>query len=136
MTREAKVNTNFIVEALGRFMKIFKQKRPVMQKWFSTRAKALVETQLWGGGLTAKGIQMIGHLLYSLDLSPTGFFLFPMVNKELAGLSLAQETFKNSWEGEMRTTAKEDFAAAFRQWYELCKIVCTSPTTMSKKVKK
>ena len=120
-------------------MKIFKQKRPVMsqQEWFSTRANVLVHTAAMGQErITAKGIQMIGHLLYSLDLSPTGFFLFPMVNKELAGLSLAQETFKNSWEGEMRTTAKEDFAAAFRQWYELCKIVCTSPTTMSKKVKK
>ena len=52
--------------------------------------------------ITAKGIQMIGHLLYSPELAPTGFFLFPMVKKELAGLSLTQETFKKSWEGVVR----------------------------------
>ena len=70
-----------------------------------------------------------GSVTHRLLLIPNG--------KQGTGRPLTRtETFKNSWEGEMRTTAKEDFAAAFRQWYELCKIVCTSPTTMSKKVKK
>ena len=36
-------NANFIVEALGRFMNIFKPKLPVMfqQEWFSARDSAM-----------------------------------------------------------------------------------------------
>jgi hypothetical protein len=40
------------------------------------------------------------------------------VKAELAGQTLTQETFKNSWEGVIRSVAKEDFAAAFRSWKE------------------
>jgi hypothetical protein len=46
--------------------------------------------------------------------------MFPKVEDELAGQTLTQETFKNSWEGVVRSIAKEDFAAAFRRWKERC----------------
>ena len=60
-------------------MKIFKQKRPVMQKWFSTRAQALVETQLWGGGDHRQGhpddwapALFTGSVTHRLLLIPNG----------------------------------------------------------------
>jgi hypothetical protein len=49
------------------------------------------------------------------DLAPVDFFLFPKVKAELAGQKLTLETFKNSWEGFVRSIAKEDFATAFRR---------------------
>jgi hypothetical protein len=42
------------------------------------------------------------------------------VKAELAGQTLMQETFKNSWEGVIRSIIKEDFADAFRRWKERC----------------
>jgi hypothetical protein len=40
------------------------------------------------------------------------------VKRELAGLTLTQETFKKEWEGAVRSIAAADFAEAFRRWYE------------------
>jgi hypothetical protein len=51
------------------------------------------------------------------------FFLFPRVKSELAGLTLFQENYRNSWEGVVRIITNEEFAAAFRQQrerYEKC----------------
>jgi hypothetical protein len=42
------------------------------------------------------------------------------VKAERAGQTLTQETFKNCWEGVIRSIAKEDFTAAFRRWKERC----------------
>jgi hypothetical protein len=39
---------------------------------------------------------------------------------QVAGLSLTQDSFKNTWEGVIRTLSKEDFATAFRRWYKQC----------------
>jgi histone-lysine N-methyltransferase SETMAR len=71
--------------------------------------------------LAAKRVKSVPHPPYSPDLAPADFFLFPKVKAELAGQMLMQETFKNSWEGVVRSIAKEDFATAFRRWKERCK---------------
>jgi hypothetical protein len=53
---------------------------------------------------------MTPHPPYSLDITPTNFFLFPRVKSELAGLSLSQDSFKTSWVGVLQTIAKDEFA--------------------------
>ena len=68
--------------------------------------------------LAAKKIQLLPHPPYSPDLAPADFFLFRRVKEELAGLHLTQESLKTAWEGVTRTIAEDEFAAAFRRWYE------------------
>jgi hypothetical protein len=46
------------------------------------------------------------------------FFLFKRVEKELAGRSVDEGTLKTTWEGVTRSIAADEFATAFRQWYE------------------
>jgi transposase len=54
---------------------------------------------------------------YSPDLAPADF-LFRKVKEELAGLHLTQESLKSAWEGVTRTIGEDEFATAFRRWYE------------------
>jgi hypothetical protein len=68
--------------------------------------------------LAAKKIQLLPHPPYSPDLAPADFLLFRRVKEELAGLHLTQESLKTAWEGVTRTIAEDEFAAAFRRWYE------------------
>jgi hypothetical protein len=42
------------------------------------------------------------------------------VKRELAGLTLIKETFKEEWEGATRTLKAAFFAKAFRWWYKRC----------------
>jgi histone-lysine N-methyltransferase SETMAR len=62
--------------------------------------------------------QIIENPLYSLDLAPADFFLFPSVKRELTSKTLTQETLKKEWERAVRTLSAADFATAFRQWYD------------------
>jgi len=70
--------------------------------------------------IAARGIRTIRHPPYSPDLAPADYFLFPTVKRELAGRTLTQETFKTSWDGVLRTIAKDEFAAAFNKWLDRC----------------
>ncbi len=54
---------------------------------------------------------------YSPDLAPADF-LFRKVKEELAGLHLTQESLKSAWEGVTRAIGKDEFATAFRRWFE------------------
>jgi hypothetical protein len=36
----------------------------------------------------------------------------------LAGITLDQESLKNAWEGVVRNITADDFATAFRRWFE------------------
>jgi histone-lysine N-methyltransferase SETMAR len=117
------VNANYIVEALGTFLKVLRKKRPVMAEgeWFLHWDNAPVHTAAtvtdW---LAARHVKLIEHPPYSPDLAPADFFLFPKVKKELAGLTLMRESFKKDWEGAVRTLSAADFAEAFRQWFRRC----------------
>jgi hypothetical protein len=60
-----------------------------------------------------------------------GFFLFPIVKSELAGLSLTQESFQKSWEGAVRTISQDDFATAFDGGWGKAKSASGLAATMS-----
>ncbi len=66
--------------------------------------------------MAAKGIQVLEHPPYSLDLAPADFFLFRRVKEALAGIMSDQESLKNAWEGVTRDIT--DYATAFRRWFE------------------
>ncbi len=51
---------------------------------------------------------------------PSGLFPLPESESQAGWPDIDTETFKNSWEGVVRSIAKEDFAAAFRPWKERC----------------
>ncbi len=68
--------------------------------------------------MAAKGIQVLEHPTYLPDLAPADFFLFRKVKEALAGITLDQESLKNAWEGVIRTITADDFATAFRRWFE------------------
>jgi histone-lysine N-methyltransferase SETMAR len=117
------VNANYIVDALSKFLVIFKTKRPnkAAQQWFFHWDNAPVHTaavvQDW---MAARDFRLIDHPPYSPDLAPADFFLFPTIKRQLAGKTLTQGTFKTMWEGAARSIAKEAYATAFRRWYERC----------------
>ena len=96
------VNADYIIEALSKFLKTFKQKRPELAsgEWFFHWDNAPVHTaaavQEW---IAARDFQMIDHLPYLPDLAPADFFLFRKIKQELAGLTLTPDTFKKSWRG-------------------------------------
>jgi histone-lysine N-methyltransferase SETMAR len=120
------VNSEYIITALGRFLKTFKQKRQVMasQDWFLHWDNAPAHTAtVVQEFLAAKSIKTIAHPPYSPDLAPADYFLFPRVKTELAGVSLNQDTFRTGWMRALRTIRKDDYATAFRRWlerYEKC----------------
>ena len=63
--------------------------------------------------LAKNHIQLLEHSPYSPDLTPANFFLFPKLIRELAGITMTQEHFKNKWEGVLRALSKDDFVRAF-----------------------
>ncbi len=117
------VNAMYIVKILDIFMKHMKKKRPVLvdQGWFFHWDNAPVHTapiiQDW---LTAHSVQVLRHTPYSPDLAPADFFLFRHMKNELAGVSLDHNSLKKEWEGVTRRISADEFATAFRRWYERC----------------
>jgi histone-lysine N-methyltransferase SETMAR len=93
----------------------------VEQEWWFHWDNAPVHTaaviQHWFAALS---IQRLEHPPYSPDLAPGDFFLFKRVKEELAGQSLEEGTLKTTWERVVRSIAAEEFATAFRWWYEHC----------------
>jgi hypothetical protein len=63
-------------------------------------------------------------------------FQFRKVKEVLAGLHLTQESLKNAWQGVMRTITKDEFAIAFRPWFQQCKKCIGSAVTTSRIIKK
>jgi [histone H3]-lysine36 N-dimethyltransferase SETMAR len=121
--RGAAINAKYILMVLGKFLEHLRRKRPEMvtRDWFFHWDNASVHTaavvKSW---LTAKAFKVLEHPPYSPDLAPADFFLFRRVKEELSGLTLSQESLKKTWEGVIRTIADEEFAVAFRRWYERC----------------
>ena len=71
--------------------------------------------------VAASAIPLIADTLYSPDFAPVDFFLFTKPKQQLAGLSLTQESLKKTWGGVSRTIIVDEFAAAFRRWFERSK---------------
>jgi hypothetical protein len=55
-------------------------------------------------------------LLFSPNLIPTDFFLFPKIKNKLAGNSITEDSYKRAWEGVVRTQRKDDFTKDFQKW--------------------
>ncbi len=51
-------------------------------------------------------------------MAPANYFLFPRVKRELAGLTLTQDTFKKGLEGAVRSIMAADFAEAIWGWLQ------------------
>jgi hypothetical protein len=61
---------------------------------------------------------VLPHHSNSLDLSPADFFQIPKVKEQLSDITLTQGTFKSKLEWAIRTIAIEEFAAAYRRWFQ------------------
>ena len=110
----AKINSNYIIEVLRKFMKVFHQKRPKMAagEWFLHWDNTPVHTSASVRGfLAARGIKTLLHPPYSLDLAPTDFFLFPCIKRALAGTTIRSQS---AWEREVKLLSTEDF----QRWLE------------------
>jgi histone-lysine N-methyltransferase SETMAR len=89
--RGVTVNAAYIVNALRRFLKAFRKKRPdlVAGEWFLHWNNVPVHTaEVVQTFLAKNSIRLIPHPPYSPDLTPTDIFLFPTLKKELSGLTL------------------------------------------------
>ena len=119
--RGTTVNAIYILGALGRFQKVFKQKRPetAAGEWYFHWDNAPVHTAAvvrdW---LAAHNYQMIQHPPYLPDLAPADFFLFPKVKEQLAGITLTQQSFRSTWDRVLKTISAAEFATAFLRWHE------------------
>ncbi len=121
MPRGKTVNAMFIIEALTRFLRIFKQKKPEMAArdlWFHWYNALLHTAAMITDWMGARQFQVIQRPPFLPDLAPADFF-FP---QELVSLNLTQGTFKKVWKGAVRTLLAAVFATAFRWCYECCEI--------------
>ena len=91
-------------------------------------SQGMVNTNYGPRGTTAIANLIVGALqIYLKAFRPKGpemasgewflhqeyFFLFPKLIRELAGITMTQEHFKNKWEGVLRALSKDDFVRAF-----------------------
>jgi hypothetical protein len=106
-------NAAYIKKALAKSLAIFKPKSPrlLFQDWFLSWVDSPSRLcHLCPKVPGDKKHQDDPHPPYSLDITPTNFFLFPRVKSELFGLSLSHDSFKTSWVGVLQTIAKDEFA--------------------------
>ena len=133
------VNANYIMDALGKFLKIYKQKRPkvaFLEQFFHWDNAPVHTAAVLKDWMAVKQFQVIEHPLYSPDLAPADFFLFPEIKKQLTGKSLTQQSFKKEWEGAARNLTADDFSSyAFRRWMNIGRSASESGVAMLKNVK-
>jgi len=121
--RGEKVNADYMVKTLRRFLVVFKKKRPNLETtgwclhWDNAPVHTAAKVHTW---IADNSIELLEHPLYSPDLAPADFFLFPKVKERLAGKSIASGGLKTAWEGVTSSISIEDFATAFRRWFEHC----------------
>lgn len=119
-----RVNANYIVDTLNRFLNRFQRKRPELwaQKnwWFHWDNASVHTAAVVMEHLTAKAFKVIRHPPYSPDLAPADFFLFPKVKNALAGVHLDDDKLKKAWDGVTATIAAADWMAAFNAWVRRC----------------
>ncbi len=90
-SRGTALNATYTIKALGKFLEHFKKKTLAMaqQQWWFHCDNALVHTATsvkeW---MATKGIQLLEHPPYLLDLGPVDFFLFSRMKKALVGITL------------------------------------------------
>ena len=122
--KEEIIKATNITIPLGKLIKIFRQKRPILasQDSYWDRNNAPVHsTTTVHTNLAAKSIQMICHRPFFCDMSSIDFFMVPKTKLKLPDISMVQDSFKDTWEGAIKTLAKDDFTTALLNGLELCK---------------
>jgi hypothetical protein len=125
----------YVKKALARFLKVFREKgqscHPRIGSYTRTTCRSTPKLQS-SCSCRQKGVQTIRHPLYSPDLAPADFFLFPRVKAELAGLLLTQK----SGGGRCPEHPQDNFTTAFRQWMERCDLLCATALPPSQATEK
>jgi histone-lysine N-methyltransferase SETMAR len=132
--RGATVNGDYIIKALKNFLK-----RPDLEpgEWMFHWDNAPVHTaEKVQRFLAKRQIQVIPHPPYSPDLAPADYFLFPMLKRELAGLSMTLDEFKRSGRGSSGPSPKRTSPGPSRGGSSAAKSAFVSAVDTSKKVRK
>ena len=117
------VNREYYVEVLREFRKRFRRKRISLFKlgqWHFHQDNAPVHNSIFVTNyLTKMGIKTVPHPLYSLDLAPCDFWLFPKLKEKIRGCRY--ETIEEMREAVTKvidTLPQEDFHGAFQKLLE------------------
>ena len=122
----SKINSDYLIEVLGKFLKTFKKKRgpKAAEDWFLHWDNSPLHTAwVTAAFLAKKGIRTLEHPPYSPDLGPADFVLFPTVKAALSGIMILGQTIKAGWERVCGGITEEAFATAFERWvhrFEKC----------------
>ena len=112
------VNKEYYIEVLREFRKRFLGKRPALFKsgqWYFHQDNAPVHNSILVTGYLSKmGIKTVRHPLYSPDLAPCDFCLFPKLKERLRGCRY--ETMKEAVTEVIDTLTQEDFHGAFQKF--------------------
>jgi hypothetical protein len=131
VSRGVAVNTDYI-SALKKFLTAPHQKRLDLDLMFLWD-KTLVHTAQKVQQFLAKKKQIHWLPLHCPYLAPADFFLFPLLKRELAGLTLSLDKFKIKWEGAIRTLPKMTLPGPSRGGYSAAKNAFTSAMVTLKK---
>jgi transposase len=72
--------------------------------------------------LTPKNVTTLYPPLYSPDLSPLDYFLFPKLKMKLKGLRFVDVAeFQEAITDELKKVQKEEFSVAFQKMYDSAK---------------
>ena len=115
------VNQHFYKEVLTRLLNKICRKRRVSwagKTWILHHDNASAHTALsMKQFLVSKEINTLHHPLYSPDLAPCDFFLFPKLKGILKGTRFqGVEDIKTSVTRHLKTITKEEFSQCFRAW--------------------
>ena len=118
------VNKEYYVEVLREFRKRFRRKRPALFKSVQChfhQDNAPVHNSILGTDyLTKMGIKTVAHPLYSPDLAPCDFWLFP----KLRGYRYETiEEMKEVVTKVINTLTQENFHGAFQKLLERYKCI-------------
>ena len=112
------VNKEYYVEVLREFRKRFRRERPAQFKsgqWHFHQDNAPVHNSiLVTDYLTKMGIKTVPQPLYSADLAPCDFCLFPKLKEKLRGCCYETiEEMKEAMTKVIDTLTQKDFHGAF-----------------------
>ena len=123
----SKINSDYLIEVLGKFLKVFRRKRTEKAgpgEWILHWDNSPLHTaRSTASFLSKRGIRTLEHPPYSPDLAPAEFFLFPTVKAALSGDTIGGQTVKTDWERVCGALPKEAFCTAFERWvhrFEKC----------------
>ena len=114
------VNQQFYLEVLKRLRDAVQRKRPELWRsgeWLLHHDKAPAHTALTVRQfLTKNGMTTASHPLYSPDLAPCSFFLFPRMKRDLKGKRFQNvEEVREKTTEELKATTLQELQNCFEQ---------------------